>query len=314
MFYRKAKEDNIDEEWERFRKQKKVTSKLISETKCNAMKNMLQDTRGDPKKFWRHINRDILGKRNDDRIQVIKNKLGQYLSGKDAADYVNEVYADMGKDREDVSLKWSEDSMNMDKVEHECEFSFVELLEVHMLIKGIETNKASGIEGISCKVLKDCLLICEYEFAYIINCSMYNMEFPREWKRSIITPIPKSGDKLNPENWRPINNLCVPGKILEKCVYRQVEEYMEKNMLLCKNQHGFRKGRGTDTAVMELVRELFANIDLEKISSILFLDYSWAFNTVNHNVLLRELKMYGFQKKYVNGLQFILKIEFSIQR
>ena len=44
-------------------------------------------------------------------------------------------------------------------------------------------------------------MICEYERAYIMNCSLHNVTFPKEWKRSIITPIPKGGDKLNPENW-----------------------------------------------------------------------------------------------------------------
>ena len=47
------------------------------------------------------------------------------------------------------------------------------------------------------------------------------------------------------------------------------EEYMEKNMYICKNQHGFRKGKGTDTAVMELVRDFFANINKDYVSSII---------------------------------------------
>ena len=75
-----------------------------------------------------------------------------------------------------------------------------------------------------------------------------------------------------------------------------IKEYMETNLYICKNQHGFRKGKGTDTAVMELVRELFVNINENKVSSILFLDYSQAFNTVDHQILLRKMKMYGFSE------------------
>ena len=69
---------------------------------------------------------------------------------------------------------------------------------------------------------------------------------------------------------------------------------MEKNRFICTNQHGFRKGKGTDTAVMDLTRELFTNINGNCISSVLFLDYSRAFNTVDHKILLQKMKLYGF--------------------
>ena len=118
---------------------------------------------------------------------------------------------------------------------------------------------------------------------------------------------------MNPGNWLLINNLCVPGKMLEKYVYRQVEEYMEKNQYICKNQHGFRKGKGTDTAVMELVRELFSNINKYNIASILFLDYSRAFNTVDHEILLNKMSMYGFSVNVCNWFRdyFKYRIQFT---
>ena len=79
---------------------------------------------------------------------------------------------------------------------------------------------------------------------------------------------------------------------------------MERNRLLCNKQHVFRSGEGTDrsTAVMELLYKLFVNIDNDCISDCLFLDYSKAFNTVNHNTLLKKLKFYGFDCKGLGWL------------
>ena len=279
--YNMAKRTGTDGDWAVFRKEKKSTSKLINDTKCRVLKHRLKENKGNPKFFLRHVNQDILGKGDKGGIEVIRDEMGSLIAGTVAADFANRVYADMGKDGSNGQSHWTESTMNMNRVDSDFMFKFVELLEVHQLIMGIDVYKACGVEDISTKVLKDCLLICEFELTYLINCPLYNASFPKAWKNSIITPIHKSGDKLQIENWRPINNLCVPGKLLEKCVYRQVVEYMEKNNFICRNQHGFRRGKGTDTAVMELVRKLFDDINGNNVLSILFLDYSRAFNTVD---------------------------------
>ena len=299
MLYRKAVSSKEEDDWENFRMVKKATSKLIVETKGKVMRDKLVENRNNPKRFWRQINRDILGNHRNNGIRVVKNENGKCLTGKEAAEYINIFYSEMGKDTENSPSSWDAASMNMERVDQEFEFKFIELLEIHQLVTAIDISKSSGVDGLNTMLLKECFKICEYELTYLFNCSINQKKFPCEWKRSIITPIPKTGDKLCPENWRPINNFCVPGKLLEKCVYRQIEEYMEKNCFICKNQHGFRKGKGTDTAVMELVRELMANINNEYTSSILFLDYSRAFNSVDHKILLKKLLMYGFSEYVV---------------
>ena len=83
-------------------------------------------------------------------------------------------------------------------------------------------------------------------------------------------------------------------------MYRKVEDYMEKKSFICKNQHGFRKGKGTDTAVMDLIRKLFSDINANNVSSVLFLDYSRAFNTVDHYILLRKMIMYVISNSVCN--------------
>ena len=88
---------------------------------------------------------------------------------------------------------------------------------------------------------------------------------------------------------------------------------MEKSKLLCPNQHGFRKGKGTDTAVMELLRRLFADINDNNKSSLSFVDYSRAFNTVDHNILIRKMKMYGFSENVCNWFvnYFVDRIQYT---
>ena len=174
-------------------------------------------------------NNEILGKGEGGGVQVIRNREGMHVTGQTAADYINVIYSEMGKCEEKMEDDWKEEYMNMDKIDQEFEFWFIELVEMYQLAKGIDIHKSSGFDGINSKILKDCLTICEYEITYLMNCSVQQKKFPAAWKKCTVTPIPKSGDKLNAENWRPINNLCVPGKLLEKCIYRQVEEYMEKN-------------------------------------------------------------------------------------
>ena len=142
------------------------------------MRNKLHENKNDPKKFWRQINHEILGKRNNDGIRVIQKREGEYLTGKQAADYINRVYAEMGRNEDGHTAKWSAESMNMDFVKQIFDFKFIELLEIHQLVKGIDITKSSGIEGLSSRLLKDCFTICEYELSYLFNCSIQTMSFP----------------------------------------------------------------------------------------------------------------------------------------
>ena len=71
----------------------------------------------------------------------------------------------MGKEVDRAYKKWDENEMNMRQLDQDFEFRFIDLLEIHQLVKGIDVNKASGIEGIGSKILKDCFIICEYELA-----------------------------------------------------------------------------------------------------------------------------------------------------
>ena len=61
---------------------------------------------------------------------------------------------------------------------------------------------------------------------------------------------------------------------------------LESNKLLANNQHGFRTKLSTETALLKVTNKIYENIDAKKISLLILLDLSKAFDSVSHNILL----------------------------
>ena len=120
-------------------------------------------------------------------------------------------------------------------------------------------------------------------------------ENPDIFKISCITPIYKSGVKSDPSNYRPIATLPIFSKILERIVYDQLIRFLDKNQILNQYQFGFRKNHSTEHAILEITDKLKKAIDNKEITCGLFLDFTKAFDTVNHQILLSKMHKYGIR-------------------
>ena len=126
---------------------------------------------------------------------------------------------------------------------------------------------------------------------------------------SIVTPIYKSGEKSDPGNYRPValtNNLT---KIFERILKKALVKHLESNNLLNNTQHGFRRGRSTVTQLLRYYDSILSMLEKgHKVDSI-YLDFSKAYNKVDHNILLKKIESLNISGKVVNWIEIFSKGE-----
>jgi hypothetical protein len=128
------------------------------------------------------------------------------------------------------------------------------------------------------------------------NTSLRDGIFPTSQKNAIITPILKKSnlDAHTAGNYRPISNLSYLSKLLERCVNKQLNDYLSANNLIPSVQSAYRKFHSTESAVLKVLSDIYAAADEKMITLLGLLDLSAAFDTVDHQILFdRLLYEYG---------------------
>ena len=115
-----------------------------------------------------------------------------------------------------------------------------------------------------------------------------------------VTPIYTADLKVDPTNYRPISVLSVLGKLFEKTTFNQVYTYLNENNLLSKYQSGFRPMHSTLTALIDIPDIWYLDIDDGLTNDILFIDLKKAFDTIDHEILLSKVELYGFKGASLN--------------
>ncbi len=139
---------------------------------------------------------------------------------------------------------------------------------------------------------KSVLNCLEADLLEVVNTSLLSGTFPNSLKTAVVKPLLKKSNLDNTmlSNYRPISNLPFIGKIIEKVVFNQLNKYLNSNGFLDNFQSGFRVHHSTETALIKIINDIRFNSDSGKISVLVLLDLSAAFDTVDHNILLERLE------------------------
>lgn len=114
------------------------------------------------------------------------------------------------------------------------------------------------------------------------------MKYPDAFKTSFITPIHKSGDTDNIENYRPISLLSTIAKILDKLVYNHIRR--KTAHLVSVAQHGFTQGKSALTNLMEYTNYISSNMIWGGQIDSIYMDLAKAFDRIRHATLLSKLR------------------------
>ena len=163
--------------------------------------------------------------------------------------------------------------------------------EVAACLYNLDISKASGPDGIPARILKECSYQIAPSICNLFNQSLHTGRLPSECKSADITPIHKKDLKKPVENYRPISLLPIISKVLERCVSRRFYDHVIH--LITPLQHGFLRNRSCITQLVQVFHSVGQCLDKNIQSDIIYLDFAKAFDSVDHQMLLRKLKSYG---------------------
>lgn len=173
-------------------------------------------------------------------------------------------------------------------------FSFTTISE-EVVVKIIKTinSKSVGVDDIGIELINlSCPFLVPY-ITHVVNFCLEHNVFPKCWKTARILPLPKTKNPTELKDLRPISILPTFSKILERAMDFQLRDFLNSHSLLPVTQSGFRKGYSCTTALAKILDDILIAIDNNQLTALVLLDFSKAFDTINHKVLLAILHYIG---------------------
>ncbi|PKU46275.1 rna-directed dna polymerase from mobile element jockey-like [Limosa lapponica baueri] len=167
----------------------------------------------------------------------------------------------------------------------------------------LDIHKSMGSDGMHPRELRELADVITEPLSIIHERSWRIGEVPEDWRKANITPVYKKGKKEDPGNYRPISLTSVPEKIVERLVLDVISKHIEDKEVIGSGQHGFTKGKSCSTNLIDFYDVITRWLDEGRAADIIYLDFSKAFDTVSHNILIRKLRKCGLDEGAVRWIE-----------
>lgn len=251
---------------------------------------------GDPPQVWKFLNTLGIGKsKPDSPSDVDVQALNAHLTSGAAS------FDSVTKSR---TLQLLENSLSPSPTS--LDFAPVPECVIRKHILSISSN-AVGCDDVSRKMIIPVLDIVLPVITHILNFSLSSSTVPSVWKQALVIPIPKISCPSSLSHYRPISILPFLSKVLERVVHHQLYNYLSSNHLLNALQSGFRPGHSTVTSLIKVSDDIRLGMEQRKVTLLTLLDFSNAFNSVDFDVLISNLKLLNLSSSVTNWFRSYLE-------
>ena len=289
--YTKWRKAKTNKNWNNYLLYKRKYDLTRNKLKFDYYNKKFSDCKSDSKKVWGLINK-VLGRKKRNSVLTFtssdaSHNFNKYFTSI-ASKLMTENYLNSSNTEQSFRAY-----LNRTNIENEFVDSEFEVDDLNDFIMGLNNNKSTYF---SPKVLKNIKDYLSPILIKLFNKCYSEGYFPYELKIAKVIPIFKNKGNINGlGNYRPISMLSVFSKLFEKLIHKKLYEYLDVNKIINENQFGFRISHSTTHALINATENLYKSLDNNLHTLGIFIDFSKAFDTVNHSILCNKLEHYGIK-------------------
>ena len=276
--------------YDSFKTYKIELKKKLKKAKQDYFRNKYKNCQGDSSGTWK-ITNSILGKRNTHNVPPIIHYNENDISNQtEMCNIFNNYFVNIGSNLASTITGQATNPLNYLGPRCLNSFSFIGTTphEVFSTIKKFK-NKRSSINNIPIIVFKKISHVIAPILSELFNESIDSGVFPNKMKTGRVVPLFKEGDSTDILNYRPISTLTVYSKIFEKLVHKRLISFISKYNLIKPNQFGFQTNKSTSDAIVDFLENIYDSFNEHKHYLSIYLDFSKAFDTICHEILLKKI-------------------------